>query len=102
MTQSRAGNFDLMRLAASFTVLWSHQYVFMGLPEPGVTYVGSLGGVGVFVFFAISGYLNIKPRALGIASGISDASRAADFSGTHRLRCGLRGARGDRDARQPV
>jgi peptidoglycan/LPS O-acetylase OafA/YrhL len=54
----RAGNFDLMRLIAASLVFWSHQYSITGFNEPLVPWVGSLGGLAVYVFFAISGYLN--------------------------------------------
>ena len=54
----RAGNFDLMRLVAASLVFWSHQYSITGFKEPVVPWVGSLGGFAVYVFFAISGYLN--------------------------------------------
>lgn len=51
--------FDLIRLAAASMVLWSHQLALMGLPETGVSVLReSLGGVGVLIFFVISGYLN--------------------------------------------
>jgi peptidoglycan/LPS O-acetylase OafA/YrhL len=57
MTQ-RAGNFDPMRLVAASLVFWSHQYTITGFSEPVVQWVGSLGGLAVYAFFAISGYLN--------------------------------------------
>jgi peptidoglycan/LPS O-acetylase OafA/YrhL len=51
-------NFDFLRVAAAFAVLLSHQYALSGRPEPMVQFVGSSwGGLGVLVFFAISGYL---------------------------------------------
>ena len=51
--------FDLIRLAAATMVLWSHQLALMGLPETGIGVLReSLGGVGVLIFFVISGYLN--------------------------------------------
>ena len=49
-----------MRLIAASVVFWSHQFPISGLPEPGIPYVGSIGGLAVFLFFAISGYLNSK------------------------------------------
>ena len=54
----RSGNFDLMRLLAASLVFWSHQYSISGFKEPIIPWVGSLGGFAVYVFFAISGYLN--------------------------------------------
>jgi peptidoglycan/LPS O-acetylase OafA/YrhL len=51
--------FDLLRIIAASMVLWSHQHDLMGLPDAGVSlYRVSLGGLGVFIFFVISGYLN--------------------------------------------
>ena len=50
-------NFDFIRLVAALLVLVSHQFALQGLPEPGVQGLYSLGGLGVLVFFSISGYL---------------------------------------------
>jgi peptidoglycan/LPS O-acetylase OafA/YrhL len=53
--------FDLIRLVAASMVLWSHQLGLMGLPEAApIPLLPStqLGGVGVLIFFAVSGYLN--------------------------------------------
>ena len=50
-------NFDFVRLAAALFVLVSHQHALMGLPEPSIRGVQSLGGLGVMVFFVISGFL---------------------------------------------
>jgi peptidoglycan/LPS O-acetylase OafA/YrhL len=49
-------NFDFVRLVAAFSVMVSHQYALRGLPEPEWS-GGSFGGLGVLVFFAVSGYL---------------------------------------------
>lgn len=49
-------NFDFLRLAAAMAVLLSHQFALSGQPEPLFLY-SSWGGLGVLVFFAISGYL---------------------------------------------
>lgn len=54
--QDRINNFDFLRLSASGAVLISHQYALSGLPEP-MFGIGSLGGIAVLVFFAISGYM---------------------------------------------
>ncbi len=51
-----ANNFDFLRLAAAAAVLVSHQYALGGQPEPRLL-AFSWGGLGVLVFFAISGYL---------------------------------------------
>jgi peptidoglycan/LPS O-acetylase OafA/YrhL len=52
-----SNNFDCLRLAAALAVLVSHQHALWGLPEPGLAGVHSLGGMGVLVFFSISGFL---------------------------------------------
>jgi peptidoglycan/LPS O-acetylase OafA/YrhL len=51
--------FDLIRLFAAGLVVWSHQHALLGLPEPTVGVLRtSFGGLGVFIFFVVSGYLN--------------------------------------------
>jgi peptidoglycan/LPS O-acetylase OafA/YrhL len=51
--------FDLIRLVAAALVLWSHQHALMGVPEPSVAFLqASYGGLGLYIFFAVSGYLN--------------------------------------------
>lgn len=56
-------NFDLMRLCGALFVFYSHSYVVFGLQEPVISYAHnnhlqlSLGSVGVFIFFVISGFL---------------------------------------------
>ena len=53
---SRDNNFDVLRLAAAAAVLVSHSWSLTGRPEP--SFAGdTLGGLGVTVFFAISGFL---------------------------------------------
>lgn len=52
----KKNNFDFLRLSAAFGVLLSHQFALSGKPEPIFLY-SSWGGLGVLVFFAISGYL---------------------------------------------
>lgn len=49
-----------MRLIAASLVFWSHQFSISGFSEPMIPWVGSLGALAVFAFFAISGYLNAK------------------------------------------
>jgi peptidoglycan/LPS O-acetylase OafA/YrhL len=57
--RQHTNTFDFVRLFAASLVVWSHQYALMGLPEPMVKVLGhSFGGLGVLIFFAISGYLN--------------------------------------------
>lgn len=53
----RLNNFDLIRILAALCVLVSHQHALSGLPEPTVLHAESLGGLGVIVFFSISGFL---------------------------------------------
>lgn len=51
--------FDLIRLVAASLVLWSHQHALMRLSQPSITVLhASLGGLGLYIFFAASGYLN--------------------------------------------
>jgi len=50
-------NFDAVRLMAAFFVLYSHQLALTSKAEPIVLGVHSLGGLGVLIFFSISGYL---------------------------------------------
>lgn len=50
-------NFDFIRFCAAFSVLISHQFALTGNVEPMVLRFQTLGGFGVLVFFAISGYL---------------------------------------------
>lgn len=56
-TTEHTNNFDFIRLAAALMVLVSHQFALQGLSEPVLKGLHSLGGVGVLVFFSISGYL---------------------------------------------
>ncbi|APR35221.1 acyltransferase family protein [Paraburkholderia sp. SOS3] len=53
-------NFDFLRLFAALCVLASHQYALLGLSEPVPLPGQSLGGLGVIIFFTISGYLITK------------------------------------------
>jgi peptidoglycan/LPS O-acetylase OafA/YrhL len=56
--------FDHIRLVAAGLVLWSHQHALMGLHEPFVDVLGaSFGGLGLYIFFAVSGYLNTQSVA---------------------------------------
>ncbi len=49
-------NFDFLRLIAAFSVLFSHHFVLTGHAEPNIGFQ-SLGGIGVLIFFSVSGYL---------------------------------------------
>jgi peptidoglycan/LPS O-acetylase OafA/YrhL len=57
----RTNNFDLLRLMAAWFVLLSHCYPLTGQPvlDPFARYTGidTLGGIGVSIFFVLSGYL---------------------------------------------
>ena len=48
--------FDHMRLFAAWLVFFSHHHALFKLPEPGSIF-GSMGHVGVGIFFSLSGYL---------------------------------------------
>ena len=54
---SHGNNFNLVRLAAAWLVLFGHGFQFLGLPEPRFLSSWPLGVLGVYVFFAISGFL---------------------------------------------
>ncbi len=56
-SQTRLNNFDFVRLTAALCVVVSHQFALGGLGEPSLLELHSLGGVGVLMFFSISGYL---------------------------------------------
>ncbi|GAB4396842.1 MAG: acyltransferase [Rhodoferax sp.] len=48
---------DALRLGAALMVLVSHQFVLLGQPQPSVLGCNTLGGLGVAVFFLLSGGL---------------------------------------------
>ncbi len=52
----KKNNFDSLRLLAATTVLLSHQFALMGLPEPKPFPDTTWGTLSVMVFFVISGY----------------------------------------------
>lgn len=55
---SRKNNLDALRLFGALFVLISHSFPLLGLKEPILPfYNGSLGAVGVDIFFIISGFL---------------------------------------------
>lgn len=58
-------NFNLIRLAAAWLVLFSHSFPLTGSPEPFGIFFGYLsgGGLAVDVFFLISGYLITQSAA---------------------------------------
>ena len=55
--EHRQNNFDALRLVAALCVVVSHQFALNGLHEPAVFGVHSVGGLGVLIFFSISGFL---------------------------------------------
>lgn len=57
MADSQKNSFDLLRLFAAVLVLYSHQHVLLGLLEPRFLDWTTLGGVGVSIFFVLSGFL---------------------------------------------
>ncbi|MEP6897522.1 MAG: acyltransferase [Rhodanobacter sp.] len=52
----RRNNFDGLRLIAASMVLFSHQFVILGAPEP-APFGDSFGALAVMMFFVMSGYL---------------------------------------------
>jgi peptidoglycan/LPS O-acetylase OafA/YrhL len=54
---SHRNNFDFVRLAAALCVVASHQFALNGLREPTVLNLHTLGGLGVLIFFSVSGFL---------------------------------------------
>lgn len=53
-----ANSFDALRIAAALCVFISYSVGMYGYPEPATPFMeGKLGGLGVAIFFAISGYL---------------------------------------------
>lgn len=54
---NHTNNFTALRWFAAGLVLYWHSFVFLGLPEPHFLQWIPLGTLGVYVFFAISGFL---------------------------------------------
>lgn len=54
---SRQNSFDFLRLLGALLVFFSHQYALQGRAEPMFLELTTLGGLGVAIFFTISGYL---------------------------------------------
>jgi peptidoglycan/LPS O-acetylase OafA/YrhL len=57
MTAVQKNSFDLLRLCAAALVLYSHQHALLGVAEPELLGWSTLGGVGVSIFFFLSGFL---------------------------------------------
>ena len=54
-----ANSLDLLRLVAASAVIVGHSWPILGFPDPPL-FGGTVNGLGVFAFFAISGYLITK------------------------------------------
>jgi len=55
---NKNNNFDLLRIFAALLVIFSHSFALSGFVEPKVPFTtGSYGGLGVKIFFLISGFL---------------------------------------------
>ncbi len=80
---TRANNFDFLRALAALSVLYGHMFVLMGQPVP-MLLGTSLHGLGIDIFFCVSGYLItlswqadpvparfIRRRALRILPGLA-------------------------------
>lgn len=64
MKQERHNSFDAIRLFAALCVFFSHQMILAGYPEPALGPLGiSLASTGLYIFFALSGYLVFKSLA---------------------------------------
>ncbi len=50
-------HYDLLRVVAALLVLIGHQNALTGLPEPEFLGISTWGGLGVAIFFSLSGYL---------------------------------------------
>lgn len=57
ITKEHNNCFDVIRHLAALSVLYSHHFALLKLPEPSVLQWQSYGGIAVLVFFTISGYL---------------------------------------------
>jgi peptidoglycan/LPS O-acetylase OafA/YrhL len=57
MVEPQKNSFDLLRLFAAALVLYSHQHALLGLVEPELFNWTTIGGVGVSIFFFVSGFL---------------------------------------------
>lgn len=56
ITVRAVSSFDAIRLVASFAVLVGHHFLLFGYRQPTFGAYGQLAPMGVFVFFAVSGY----------------------------------------------
>lgn len=53
----KKNSFDLVRIVAALVVMVSHAFALTGLAEPEPARGYTLGNIGVYIFFALSGYL---------------------------------------------
>src|SRR6218665_1093020 len=72
MKKDRGNHLGFLRWLAAFLVFISHQSVLAGRGEVELTFVGSSGKLGVYIFFSISGYLTAEswrrdPNVFGFA-----------------------------------
>ena len=58
--QHKDNNLNLLRLVAALMVLYAHSFAFYGNPAAGFLGLTSYGGLGIDIFFVISGYLIVK------------------------------------------
>src|SRR5262245_10794102 len=74
---SRTNSFDVLRLLAAGFVFWSHQFALLGHSEPVPPGLKeTYGGLGLYIFFAISGYLNTASLLASRSAPLFLASRA--------------------------
>lgn len=59
MTAHR-NNFDFLRIIAALMVLFAHQYTLLGRGAPAIAGRFDSGGIAMYTFFAISGYLVVQ------------------------------------------
>jgi hypothetical protein len=62
--RSHYNNFDAIRIAAAFAVLYSHHFALTGRPEPSFFGLHSWGGLAAIVFFVMSGFLVTRRAVL--------------------------------------
>ncbi|WP_223522286.1 acyltransferase family protein [Pseudomonas sp. A-B-26] len=58
--QHKDNNLNLLRLIAALMVLYAHSFSFYGKPTIGFLDLVPYGGLGISIFFVISGYLIVK------------------------------------------
>lgn len=60
MADSKENNFTFLRFFAASLVILSHSFVLYGLEEPTLNGFATFGGMGVYIFFIVSGFLITK------------------------------------------